>query len=226
MDSLNGLLSSGSAASFQFPVSDEKEKTLVRELQIAESAPDALVNSLMVGTIGSGTGEDKVSVNFQDLYKSLSITAKAVVDKINEQLGEFLPNGVQSLKPEDVTPEATADRIVAGTTAFFDAYAKQHKNLEGEELIDSFMAEIRKGIGTGYDDAVNILEGLGAFNYDGVKDGIEKTKSLIEEKLIAFENLKRKELGLPVAESSKDEAASKTKNEVAAQAGASINFSA
>src|SRR2546423_1800378 len=53
---------------------------------------------------------------FQGLYDSLSLTGKQIVDKINEQLKISLPNGVQSLNPADVTPQATADRIVTGVT--------------------------------------------------------------------------------------------------------------
>ncbi len=224
MDSLNGLLSSDSAAISALYSPSDKNKTVVKEIELAQSSPDASTQSLLIGTIGGAQKEDTVSLNFGDLYKGLSISAKSIVDAINQQLGDFAPAGVQNLKPEDVTPEATADRIVTGSVAFFDAYAKQHKDLEGEELIDSFMAEIRKGIKTGYDDAFNILKGLGAFEVEGVQDGIEKTKSLIEEKLVAFENQKRKEFGLPVAEETRDNAAEKTKNEVTAQAGASINF--
>jgi hypothetical protein len=225
MDSLNGLLSADSTASSAvlFPASDEKQKSVVKELQIAASAPDASSNSVIIGSIGSYAQEDKVSVSFQDLYKGLSITGKQIIDALNQQLGEFAPGGIQNLKPEDVTPEATADRIVTGATAFFDAYSKQHPNLEGEDLVNGFMNEIRKGIGQGYDDAVKILDGLGAFNFDGVKDGIEKTKSLIEEKLVAFENQKRKELGLAVKETETSKTAETTKNEVLAQAGTSLS---
>lgn len=223
MDSLNGLLSADSLAS---PVSysaasSDKQKSIVKELQLAESSPDASTDSLLIGTISQNQSEDSVSVSFQDLYKGLSITGKQIIDAINQQLGDFAPGGIQNLKPEDVTPEATADRIVTGSTAFFDAYAKQHPDLQGEDLINSFMAEIKKGIGQGYDDAVKILDGLGAFNYDGVKDGIEKTKSLIADKLTAWENQKRQEMGLPAAANTKDSAS--TKNEVLVQAATTIN---
>ena len=95
-----------------------------------------------------------------------------------------------------MTPDATAERIVSGVTAFFDAYAKQNPDLEGEELIESFMKEVRSGVDKGYDEAFKILEDLGAFEFDGVKDGVQQTKALIESKLQAWESAKRKELGL------------------------------
>ena len=139
---------------------------------------------------------DSSSVNFQDLYKSLTITAKEIVDKINEKLSASLPDGVQSLKPEDVTPEATADRIVKGVVGLYSIYAKQNKGLEGEDLLISFIDTVKSGIDAGYSDAIGILENLGAFHYDGVREGLAKTRSLIDEKLAKFETEKRSELGL------------------------------
>lgn len=105
----------------------------------------------------------KVRRNLGIIFKNfikLSLTSKEIVDKINEQLKISLPEGVQSLKPEDVTPEATADRIVFGVTAFFDVYAKQKKNLSGDELVDSFVSEVTRGVGQGYEDAFKFLKEL------------------------------------------------------------------
>ena len=161
-----------------------------------------------------------VGVSFQDLYKGLSVTARQIVDKINELLKAKLPDGVQSLQPEDVTPEATAEKIVTGATAFFDAYAKQHPELEGEDLLTSFMDTIRGGIDRGYSDAFDTLKGLGAFDIDGVQSGIEKTKTLIEEKLKAYEEFKRQEMGLTAEEDIPDQIAEKVTQEVVTQAGA------
>lgn len=80
------------------------------------------------------------------------------------------------------------------------------------------MSEIRKGIDQGYSEAFSILEGLGAFNFEGVLEGVETTKQLIEEKLIAYEAQKREELGLdPI--SVKEKVSSSVENEVLSQAG-------
>ncbi len=165
--------------------------------------------------------QDSVDLNFSELYKGLTGTAKSIVDKINELLKAKLPDGVQSLNPSEVTPEATADRIVKGSTAFFDAYAKQNPTLSGDELINSFMEKIRSGVSKGYDDAFSTLEGLGAFSFEGVKEGVEKTKILIESKLKEFEASKRKELGV---ESPTDNAAVETSSALLASAGNKINL--
>ncbi|MCB0310711.1 MAG: DUF5610 domain-containing protein [Bdellovibrionales bacterium] len=141
--------------------------------------------------------QDKSSIKSFDLDKALQIKAQKIVDRLNEILQGELPDGLQSLKPQDTTPEATADRIVQGATAFFDVYAKQHPELSDEDLVTNFMETIRTGIQSGYDEAFGILEEIGAFDFEGVKEGIETTKSLIDQKLVKFESLVREKLGLP-----------------------------
>ena len=179
---------------------------------------------IVQNTLGAGQNLDSSTVAIDDLYKGLSISAQAIVDKLNELLKAKLPDGIQSLKPEEVTPEATAERIVNGVTGFFEVFAKQNPDLDPEELIAKFMSEVRKGVEIGYGDAAKTLEDLGAFEFDGVKDGIEKTKSLIEEKLKAFEAQKRQDLGLdPKVDA--DSVAAATKNEILKQAGgATLNL--
>jgi len=147
----------------------------------------------------SGSDEDQLTLSLGDATKGISVTAQEILEKLNALLKEKLPDGIQSLRPEDTTPEATATRIVQGVTAFYSAFAKQNPNLSGEELLNKFMETIKGGVQAGYDDAVSTLEELGAFSFDGVKPGIEETKRLIDEKLAAFEQAKRKELGLDQA---------------------------
>ncbi len=144
----------------------------------------------------STSSTDRVEVGMDAIYKSLTVLADKVIAKLNELLKDKLPDGIASLKPEDHTSEATAARIADGSTALMAIYAKQHPELEGEELISSFMETIRGGIKQGYDEASSILGDIGAFNFDGVKSAIEKTMSLVEEKLIAFETEWRKQNGL------------------------------
>ncbi|MBX7143080.1 MAG: DUF5610 domain-containing protein [Oligoflexia bacterium] len=169
---------------------------------------------------------DQVSAGIDDLPKALSLSADEIVQKLNEMLKDSLPEGIESLKPEDTTPEATADRIVSQSTALFDAYAKQNPNLDSEELLNSFMDQVRKGIDQGYDEAFQILDGLGAFQFDGVKEGIEKTKALIEDKLKAFEAFKREELGLPPISDQQDvskQVAQQVSPQVLASAGKALS---
>lgn len=139
---------------------------------------------------------DKVDFDLSAAYKSLSITADKIVRKLNEMLAEKLPDGLQSLKPAETTPEATAERIVRGATAFFGLYQKQNPDLQGEELLNGFLNTIKGGIDQGYGDAFSTLEGLGAFEIEGVQEGVEQTRKLIDEKLVVYESEMRKRLGL------------------------------
>jgi len=180
---------------------------------------------VLSASFGDG-GSDRLDVGVNDLVKSLSISGQKIIDKLNELLKDKLPNGIQSLKPEEVTPEATADHIVKNITALFDGFAKSNPDLQGEDLINKFMEAARKGVEQGYGDAYKTLDDLGAFQFDGVKDGIEQTKKLIEDKLKAFEDNKRQELGLAPKDGTAAEAQSSTTTEILKQAGFGISNSA
>ncbi len=142
------------------------------------------------------TKSDKVNVSMKEVYKSLTVFAQKVLDKLQEILGDKLPDGLDSLKPEDHTAEKTAQRIVDGTTAMLGVFARQNPELEGEALISEFMKTIRGGIDSGYKDAAAILGDIGALQIDGVQSGIEETMRLVEEKLKAFEDSYRQQNGL------------------------------
>ena len=133
-------------------------------------------------------GLDQVDVGMQEVYKSLTMLADEVLAKLEEILAEDLPDGIRNLKPENHTPEATADRIITGVSALFPVYAAQNPQLEGEELVDSFMKTIRGGIEDGYKQAENILGDIGAYEIEGVESGIEETKKIVEEKLEDLRN--------------------------------------
>ena len=123
----------------------------------------------------------------EELVESLYFTAQEVIGKLNDILKIELPNGVESLNPDDYTPEKTAENIVSQLSALFEVYSKQNKDKSSEELVDSFMKAARKGVEQGYGEAFDILEGIGAFDINGVKDGVEKTYTLINEKLNKLE---------------------------------------
>lgn len=166
---------------------------------------------------------DEKSVGINSLPKALTLSAKEILAKLNELLKGSLPGGIESLKPEEVTPEKTAERIVSGIAGMFGAYAKSNKDMDPEELISSFMAAARKGVEQGYGEAFSTLEGLGAFEFGGVKEGVEKTKILIEEKLKAFETSLRKQYGLETGEDVAAAAEESVSSELLASAGAGIS---
>ena len=156
-------------------------------------------SSHRLGQSSSRDESDSVQVSMKEVYKSLTVLADKVLAKLNEVLKSDLPDGIASLNPEEHTSEATADRIVAGTTALFDVFARQNSDLTGEELISKFMQTIRGGIKSGYDDAMGTLGDIGALDISGVSEGISKTMELVESKLKAFEDDYRQKNGLTTA---------------------------
>lgn len=148
-------------------------------------------------TLSAAPDEDTSRAAIDTLPKGLSISAREIVEKLNELLKGRLPEGgIEALKPEDVTPEATADRIVSQIASLFEPFAKQNPDLDPEELISRFISLAREGVDSGYGEAFDILENLGAFKVDGVQQGIEQTKILLEDKLSRLEESLRERFGL------------------------------
>jgi len=119
-------------------------------------------------------------------------------------MGKEYPGYEASYGPEDNTSEKISNNIVSGATALFGIYASQNKNLQGEELINSFMNAIRGGVEKGYNQAKDILGEIGALKATGVEDAISETMRLVEVGFRNFENQYRKDNGLaPVVEEPK-----------------------
>lgn len=188
---------------------------------VEHASPEALfvsssskhgANALVVDQLKPNK-EDSTKFGVHELSTSLTITAEEVIQKLNELLKKSVPEGIQSLKPQDHTPEKTAERIVNSVTGLFSAYEQQHPELEGEELVTGFMDTIRGGIQKGYDQAFKALEEIGAFEFDGVQSGVEQTKLLIEDKLINFEQKLREKLGIETPEVTEESIATPSSDE-------------
>jgi len=85
----------------------------------------------------------------------------------------------------DVSPEATASRIVGLATGFYQAYQQQNPNIAPEESLDKFMSVISGGIDKGFKDARDILESLSVLNGKIATD-IDSTYELVQEGLKKF----------------------------------------
>lgn len=86
---------------------------------------------------------------------------------------------------EDTSPQATADRIVAFATNFYQAFREQNPQLNDEDGLEQFMQEIGKGIDQGFTDARDILTGLKKLEGKVATD-IDQTYSLIQQGLQDF----------------------------------------
>lgn len=107
--------------------------------------------------------QSQMSVSVQSGNEPLALLYKTAIEAINEELApELGENAAQQAFDSglDVSPEATAERIVQGATGFFGAYQGNHPELNGEAAMTEFMSLIKGGIDKGFEEAKDILESL------------------------------------------------------------------
>ena len=128
----------------------------------------------------------------------LSLVLSSAIDKLNEILTpEFGENSIQKSLDTglDVSPEATAERIVSLSTAFYEAFKAQHPGEDESEVLTNFIETISSGIERGFGEARDILEGLDVLEGD-IASNIDQTFELVQEKLAAFDAMIRDMNGL------------------------------
>ena len=127
-----------------------------------------------------------VSIGFKE--RPLALLLSSILDKVNEFIAADLgEDAVQKAYDSglDVSPEATADRIVNLSTGFFEAFKKQHAGEDESEVRQQFMDTIGKGIERGFAEARKILDGLGVLEGD-IAGSIDQTYDLIQDGLDNF----------------------------------------
>jgi hypothetical protein len=105
-------------------------------------------------------------------------------DEILEQAGksEYL----QSIEsPDDLSPEATAGRILGGITGYiYGAFKLQNPEATAEDF-ERFKAQVQEGFERGLGQAKSTLEGLERLD-DEMVSGIDRTETLVREGLDEF----------------------------------------
>lgn len=140
-----------------------------------------------------------MDVSIQSGDSSLALLYRTAIDRINEILGpELGPNAIGNVSSQDNSPEGTAGRILALSTALYDAYAARHPDTDPETLARDFVALIRGGFETGFNEAKDILDGLGVLGEDSpVASGIQKTYELVMK---GYDDFLASKLAPPAAE--------------------------
>ncbi|MEW8013388.1 MAG: DUF5610 domain-containing protein [Candidatus Sedimenticola endophacoides] len=113
---------------------------------------------------------------------------RTAVEQLNEVLG---PNAIQDAYDSglDVSPEATANRIVSMSTSFFASYQERNPEMSAEEAASSFVEIIHGAVEQGFAEAREILTGLSALSEEIANDidiDIDTTYDLVQEGLDAF----------------------------------------
>lgn len=130
--------------------------------------------------------EATVNTSFSASDNPTALVLKAAIEGINEALEETLgPNAIQEAYDSglDVSPEATAERIVSLSTAFLGAYQEQNPSAS----IEDFIAVISGGIDQGFTEARDILEGLNVLEGE-IATNIDLTYDLVQQGLDDFVN--------------------------------------
>ena len=150
-------------------------------------------------TAASVAEQQKVSLNTSILKSTevslsandnpLALTLRAIIDELNTALEpELGANAIDAAAESglDVSPEATAERIVNLSTAFFSAFQDSNPDESGDEVLTHFLDVIRSGIDQGFAEARNVLEGLAVLE-GTVASNIDLTYELVQEKLDTFQ---------------------------------------
>ncbi|HIF17165.1 MAG TPA: hypothetical protein EYG50_08755 [Cycloclasticus sp.] len=135
--------------------------------------------------------ESTISISAADSPQALIL--KTALEGINEALSATLGgNAIQNAYDSglDVSPGATADRIVSLSTAFFSQYQTVHTEFSDDvnAARAAFTEVIRGGIEKGFAEAREILGGLNVLDGD-IASNIDKTYDLVQKKLNDFANL-------------------------------------
>lgn len=146
--------------------------------------------------LGANIMQASLDVSISSGNNSMALLYRSAIDSINEHLEpSFGPDAIQAAMQQDNSAAATADRILSQSTAFFDAYARQHPDKEPEQLIEDFVSTIRSGFEQGYAEAVEILSGLGVMEQDSpIAAEISQTYQLVQQGYDDFLQTKLAEL--------------------------------
>ena len=145
--------------------------------------------------LNQGILQASLEVSLSAGNEPMALLLKTAIEGVNKELeGDLGANAIQNSYDSgiDVSPQATADRIVQMSTAFFDRYHANHKGLSVDDALKSFTELIGKGVDQGFKEARDILSGLGVLDHGDIGKNIDATYELVQKGLQAFvENYKK-----------------------------------
>ena len=154
--------------------------------KIKEGGTNASVVAQQRANYNSSVVQSSLSVAISSGNDPLALVLKTAITGINDALeADFGKDAIQAAAGQDNSPEATAERIVSLSTAFYDAYRAQNALDDTPAAREQFIGVIRGGFEKGFKEAQDILEGLKVLNGD-VATNIDKTFSLVQKGYDAF----------------------------------------
>ncbi|PKG40826.1 DUF5610 domain-containing protein [Psychromonas sp. Urea-02u-13] len=174
--------------------SDKKESAPMGE-QVSELAHNKKANSIQAPIsvtnkklLNASILESALKFQGSVASQPQALLLKTALEGINEALKVLgVEKTVEQSSKEgiDVSPEATADRIVSFSTNFFPLYLKQHPEMDEQAALTKFVDVISGGINQGFSEAKEVLTGLNVLEGD-IASNIEKTYELVQQGLSNF----------------------------------------
>ena len=159
----------------------EVEKS--RRPEVAKSGIEASRQTLNVSIL-----QASMDVSISTGNNSMGLLFKSAIEHINQALApELGDNAIQKAADSgmDFSPQATADRIVSASTAFFSQYAANHPEKDQQTALNDFIKLIGGGVDKGFADARKVLDGLKVLQGD-IASNIDKTYELIQSGFKSF----------------------------------------
>lgn len=146
--------------------------------------------------LGAQIMQASLDVSISSGNNSMALLYRTAIDGINAHLEPALgPNAIQNAMGQDNSPEGTAGRILSMSTGFYEAYAAQRPKDDPEDVLRDFVDIVRGGFEKGYNEAVDILTGLGVMGADSfVAEEIGKTFQLVHQGYDDFLNAKLQQI--------------------------------
>lgn len=166
-----------------------------RAVRAVETAATGHETAKQIGNRSILSASLEVSIKSGD--QSMSLLFKTTIENLNEALApEFGPNALPALDSPgalgpaeasalDVSPEATAGRIVSLSTGLFELYQGSNPDKDFATALEDFTELIRGAIDQGFAEARKILDGLGVLQGD-IAGNIDRTYELVQQGLQDF----------------------------------------
>jgi len=153
----------------------------IDEVALRGTAEVASLNSMIVERVLSRT-EARLTAGAQ---RGEALASSAGAQDLFAAAGKAEFEARAAAAAKDVSPEATAGRIVEGITGYiFKAYQMQRPEMT-EEAFLSFQEQVLTGFEAGLEDAKDILTGLQAMTPELTRS-IDRTEELVREQLAKF----------------------------------------
>ncbi len=172
----------------QAGVSSDTHATEEARTKKADNIPDSVAVTTKK-LLNQSILQASMDVSLSAGNQPMALLFKTAIEGVNKALeGQLGPDAIQHAYDDglDVSPQATADRIVQMSTSFFDKYQANHPDLSTEDALNSFTKLISGGIDKGFKEARDILEGLNVLKEGNIASNIDATYDLVQKGLQAF----------------------------------------